>query len=175
MMEANNLTALQCAAAAKEWEQVEAEIGRLVEAAGPQKLEFLISLLNQSAPAIRNGAALWLRDLADNRALVPLLAAIRNPITLNANGTMVWALHTLDCRHYLVELFEIIFYQGYEAKVMGMMVLDEQEFEFSFDDLHNIKRQWDACQAQPALCPNFYEQRESIQDFVDGFMAYFGE
>ncbi|WP_426492721.1 HEAT repeat domain-containing protein [Hymenobacter sp. 102] len=162
-------------ATSDDWQKANAACNQLANLPGNQGFDALLSLLSDTNPRARNAAALALRGRADNRAIEPLLAAIRTPNTRGYNGTLVYALQTLDCRHHLKELFEILFYQGYEAKQMAMQVLEEQEFEFTTEDLLSIQRQWNACKAQPELCYRFEENHENIDYFVEGFMAYLTE
>jgi len=104
----------------------------------------LINLLESENPSTRNTSALKLRVLKDNRAIEPLLKAIFKVENKEDNGTLVYALQTLDCKHKLVELFKVLFYQGYEAKVMAHQILDEQIFEFTKNDLLEIRKMWKA-------------------------------
>jgi hypothetical protein len=73
---------------------------RLGDAGVAEAVEPLIALLARAAPrpgGARDGAAIGLRELADPRALEPLVTAIRRSTT-NEIGTLVYALQTLDCR-----------------------------------------------------------------------------
>ncbi|RPD47603.1 HEAT repeat domain-containing protein [Hymenobacter sediminis] len=174
-MNADELTVLRQEALSTDWEKAKTACARLCEMPNDEALNVLIDLLEQPTPRTRNLAALALRERADSRAVAPLLMAIRNPGNHSYNGTMVYALQTLDCRHHLKDLFEILFYESYEAKLMAMTVLEEQEFEFTVDDLTSIKHQWDNCKAHPTLCHGFDENHENIEYFVDGFMSYLEE
>jgi hypothetical protein len=158
-----------------DWEKVKDACHQLGEIGGEEVFQFLLELLKLPDSGIRNRAALALRTIADSRAVKPLLDSIRQIANHNYNGTMVYALETLDCGDCLKELFQILFYESYEAKVSAMAILDEQIFEFTSDDLNAIQSMWDTCKANPALCPDFEGSREEIEHFVEGFMAYLSD
>ncbi|MCR5887311.1 HEAT repeat domain-containing protein [Hymenobacter sp. J193] len=116
---------------------------------GEEMFQFLLQLLETDKPLLRNSAASSLRDLADQRAVQPLLAAIQKPANHGRNGTLVYALATHDCRHLLKDLCLIVFYQGYEAKHMALDILEEQEFVYSEEDVKEIRRLWEQVRQKP--------------------------
>jgi hypothetical protein len=92
----------------------------------------------------------------------------------NNNGTMVFALESLDCSQKLKEIFKILFFETYESKISAYAILSDQPFDFTKEDLIEIKQMWGYCKQHPEKCP-FYddiETREMMQDAVDGFMSY---
>ncbi len=119
---------------------------KLGELGGDEVIAFLIPILESENAWLRNSAALALRDIGDNRAVEPLFHAIQKPENANNRGTLVYALEELDCSQKLPELFDILFYARYEAKMSAATVLDEQIFEFSAEDLHEIQRKWEDLQ-----------------------------
>ena len=160
-----------------DWKLVKKSAHRLGELGGKDITDFLISLLEQSDSRIRNIAALALEEIRDERALEPLLKSINKKENFNFNGTMVFALESLDCSKHLVEIFEILFYQTYESKMSAMSILDNQFFEFTKNDLINIEKMWKACLLNPEKCPEFEndEVKLEIQNSVDSFMKYLEE
>lgn len=160
-----------------DWELVKKSAQRLGELGGKEITDFLISLLEKSNLGIRNRAALALEEIRDDRAIEPLLKSINKKENFNFNGTMVFALESLDCSKHLTEIFEILFYQTYESKMGAMSILDTQIFEFTKDDLINIENMWKDCLLNPIKCPEIenHEVRLEIQDLVDGFMKYLEE
>ena len=150
---------------------------QLVAIGGEEIIDYFISLLQSDNPSLRNCVALGLRDLKANRAIEPLLAAISKPENLNYNGTMVYALQTMDCKDKLVEIFKILFYQGWEAKQMASMILNEQIFEFSRQDLFEIHRMWKNCKQHPETCPCFDHEktRRLMEANYEGFISYLKE
>ncbi len=82
----------------------------------------LIRLLElTSSTRIRNGAAIGLRELADPRALDPLVRQIRTPE--NATGTIIWALETLNARSAVIDLARFVCEGEYEAAWMSMVAM----------------------------------------------------
>jgi HEAT repeat protein len=175
MTEREEIEVLKRTALSEDWEAAIKAGERLGEIRGENVFQFLISLLASKRSEIRNLAALRLRDLKDSRAVEPLLMAINKKENFNYNGTMAYALETLDCSQKLKELFELLFYQDYEVKVSAMNVLNRQIFEFDKDDLVEIKTMWEDCKVNHEKCPEFEGCKDDIQDFVDYFMTYLEE
>ena len=96
--------------------------------AGEPEFGQLVSLLGSSDGAVRNGAALRLRDLQDNRAVEPLFQAIHVAANINNRGTLVYALQTLDCSEHFTDLFQLALHGNYEDQCMALIILEEQEF-----------------------------------------------
>ena len=137
-------------------------------------LFFLIDLLESEKPGIRNLAALSLREIGDNRAIPSLLRSIFKPENKSYNGTLVYALQTLDCTHLLVDIFKILFYESFEAKMGAYAILNEQEFEFSSANLMEIRRMWKECSSAPSAENGFKDPdtKAIIKDAYEGFMEY---
>ncbi|MBP7283744.1 MAG: HEAT repeat domain-containing protein [Leptospiraceae bacterium] len=132
----------------------------------------LISLLSSKNPLTRNEAALALKDRQENSALEPLLAAIFKKENHGYNGTMVYALESLDCSKKLKEIFQILFYETFESKMSAYSILTNQEFEFTKQDLLEIQQIWDDCKLHPEKCPNYDEEetRAMMEDMVTSFI-----
>jgi len=139
-----------------------------------RKVDSLISQLNNNDPSIRNNAALQLADLGANQVVNALLDAILKVDNFGNNGTLVYALQKLDCSQKLVEVFAILFYQDYEAKLMAHQLLDQQVFEFSKEDLLTIQAMWHDCIKHPEKCPDFgtVAVRDMIEHDVAGYLSY---
>ena len=116
---------------------------------GEEVFQFYVHLLNSEKPFLRNGAASGLMQLADPRAVPFLLEAIRNPANYGRNGTLVYALSAFDCHHLFRELWLIILYQGYEAKLMALNILDEQSVTWLHEDADEVRRHWLQVRQQP--------------------------
>jgi hypothetical protein len=127
------------------------------EGRGDIGFDILINSLESEDVGLRNRVALALRKKKDNGAVDPLLKAILSPENRDYNGTMVYALQTLNCQYKLVELFQILFYESYESKMMAYMILEEQIFEFSQADLFEIQKMWQDCLQQPKKINGFEE------------------
>jgi len=134
--------------------------------------EHLIKLIESEDPIVRNAAALKLKDLKDDRAIVPLLNSIFK--NRNFNGTMVYALESLNCEEHFINIFKILFHEGYEAKIAANSILNEQVFEFTQEDLFCIQSMWKDCILNPKEYEGFgnKETRSMMEDNYDGFMKY---
>ena len=155
-----------------DWETRMAASDFLSENGTPEVKGFLISLLSSSEQLTRDAAALAIREIGDNNAINPLLTAIFKKENIHNNGTLVYALQTLDCSKKLKELFEILFYHDYEAQVMADMILDKQEFEFTKQDILDIEAEWEGIKIHSEKCPNYGDSKETIQSSIDGFLTY---
>lgn len=145
---------------------------KLDELGGDEVLNFLISVLKSPNALLRNSAALALRDISDNRAAEPLWQEILNPQNRHQRATMVYALEKMDCSQKLPELFDLLFYGSYEARMYAETILEEQDFEFSEADLYTIQSKWDDLQQHPEKCADFDSCKNDIQHFVNGFVSY---
>jgi len=132
----------------KDWEIVSVAAENLAKRGGDIGFDILINSLESEDVGLRNRVALALRKKKDNGAVDPLLKAILSPENRDYNGTMVYALQILNCQYKLVELFQILFYESYESKMMAYMILEEQIFEFSQADLFEIQKMWQDCLQQ---------------------------
>ncbi|WP_019947442.1 HEAT repeat domain-containing protein [Hymenobacter aerophilus] len=112
--------------------------------------QFYLGLLETAQRGWRYRAAMGLMHLGDARAVAPLLRAIQLPETRGCNGTLVYVLTQFDCRHLLKELFQMVFQQGYEAQLMAMMAIEDQDFEYSIEDAAYIQQQWAVAQLAPS-------------------------
>ena len=155
-----------------DWEMVKSSADKLGEIGGDEITDFLISLLKLDNSEIRDRAALALEQIGDNKAVEPLFESIFK--NHNYNGTMVFALESLDCSKHLTDLFKILFSEAYEAKISAMTILNTQIFEFTSQDLMNINKMWEDCKLHPEKCPEIENEkvRKEMQESVDGFMEY---
>lgn len=156
-----------------DWDSVCEASGELGEIDGDDVIDFLIPLLERdhSGYGIRERAALALRDTGDDRALAPLLNSIFKKENQGQNGTMVYALQTMDCSNHIRKIFDLLFHGNYEAYCGVLMILDEQEFIYSNEDISEIKAMWGDCLKSPEECPDFDEElkRREIKTLLDKF------
>lgn len=141
---------------------------------GGNNPQFYILLLelDNTYNLVRNHAALCLADIGDSIAVQPLLKAILKKENIHYNGTLVYALKSLDCSRYILQLFQILMYHGYEAKMSACHILSEQEFKFTQQDILEIKSMWKDLLLHPKKCPAFDDSRLMIEDAVEGYMSY---
>lgn len=161
-----------------DWDNLKVALERLIEIKGEEYVfDFLISLISNTDPKIRNNAALAIEELKIEKALEPLLESIFKEENKNYNGTLVFALSSLDCSQNLKDIFRILFSYAYEAKMSAISILDEQSFEFTKQDLLEIKAMWENCKLNPETCIEFNNPkvRKEMQSCVDSFLFYLEE
>ena len=170
-----DLTTLKMEFVSSNWAIAEPALDSLVSIGGDEVLDFFISFLDEKDVLLRNRACIGLHDLADSRAVEPLMKAILKKENENSRGTMVYALDDLDCTHLLPQLFDLLFYGNAEVKMGVTSVLDRQIFEFDSEDLYTISAKWKDLKLHPEKCPDYDESKQEIEHFVDGFLAYLKE
>ena len=92
-------------------------------------VDSLIRLLASHDPAIRNDAALELRELGDAAAVGPLLTAAEKPANANDRGTLIYALQTLDCSSHFARLFDLALTGSYEVQCHALSILENQRMQ----------------------------------------------
>lgn len=174
MVESSDIEQLKKDLFSDDWKLMQASSEQLRDIGGEEVFHFFIDCLDlgNSRNRTRNIAALRLKEIGDNRALEPLLAAILKKENINYNGTLVYALSGLDCTHKLCELFEMLFYHGYEAKLGAYNIISEQIFEFTRQDILSIASEWEDLKKTPERCPAFNDAKALIEDCVQGFLPY---
>ena len=103
----------------------------LVARGGTDVVDSVIPLLRSTVVRVRYWAAHVLREIGDDRAVEPLVKAISVPENRNYSGSLVYALQTLDCRHYFLFLFDLAIEGDVEVRCLVLMILEEQEFELT--------------------------------------------
>lgn len=160
-----------------DWEKVVKAADRLGEIGGEDVFQFLISMLDSDDSGVRNRAALALAEIKDDRALEPLFNAIFKNGNRNYNGTLVFALESLNCKDWLVKLFDILFYESYEAKISAAAILDDQEFEFSKADLLSIKEKYEDLKRHPEKFTYKFDEeaKDWVEEFVNAYLSYLSQ
>ncbi|GAB3228638.1 hypothetical protein J0A67_13960 [Algoriphagus aestuariicola] len=148
-----------------------------------ESIDYLLGLLDHPNSAIRDAVALTFRRNRFNDAVDPLLNSIKKKENKGCNGTMAYALETLDCSLRLKDLFDILFDDNsYETRCHILRILDEQIFEFTEEDLLEIEFKWyklrdswnDFNKIDEQNPRDFDLDRDLIQCFVDGYLVYLG-
>jgi HEAT repeat protein len=174
----NEIAILKEKIISNDWNTSKISFEKLIVLKGEEYVfDFLISLLNSNDPKIRNNVALAIEDLKIQRALEPLLESIFKEENKDYNGTLVFALASLDCSQKIKEIFKILFNYAYEAKMSAISILDEQIFEFTKQDLLEIELMWGNCKLNPETCIEFnnLKVRKEMQSCVDSFLIYLEE
>ena len=131
----------------------EAASKALVASKDASVVDHLIELLKSRQHYIQNRAAGALRDIGDDRAIEPLIAAIKLPTNQGYNGSFIYALQTLDCKHLFSFLFDLVIEGDYEVRCMSLMILEEQEFEVTPTDFTEAKNKLDTYMSRKDLRP----------------------
>lgn len=165
-----------------DWGSIKNASNNIFRIGRQENYEYLLSLLDQKNPLIRNAVALTCRDNKFDLAIESLLKAIKKPENLRTRGTLVYALEKLNCSQKLVELFDILFtgINNWEVQTSILTILEEQIFDFSEEDLLKIKAQWEVLKPNWNSLQNINKNdlkeidihEDLIQEFVDGFLDY---
>ncbi len=141
----------------------------LANIGGDIAFDFFISLLGMDIEDLRNVAALALLDIGDDKAVESLIVAILKKENIKRNGTMVYALQHLDCRNKFKEMFEILFYHGYEARVHAYQILTDQEMNATASDISDIVSQWEYIKSHPREYGDVTERQKMIEDVLSEY------
>ncbi|MBB4081145.1 hypothetical protein GGR28_003793 [Lewinella aquimaris] len=143
----------------------------LAQTGGEEIIRYLIQLLKSSSPSTRNASGLALRELKAQKALNPLLEAIFKSANYNYNGTLVYALQGLDCSTKLLEIFKILFFHSFEAKMGAYTILEEQSFKMTREDSRQLNSMWKELTGAPEKYPEFEnpETRSMIRRMYEKF------
>ena len=155
----------------KDWVNDLVEASQLNSADKNRSIDLIISKLDSNDTSIRYIASHLILTFKIEKAKNKLIERILAKETFNSNGTMTYALYHLNCKSNLADVFRILATQSYESKMHAYAILSEQEFEFSKDDLSEIKSIWNKTKSQELEKETF----EMIADAYNGFMAYINE
>lgn len=89
------------------------------------KFELLTIFRNTKSPLIRNQLAFMFSDMHFNEAIPYILKKINQKNLYNQNGSLVYALTTLDTRKYFKTFIKIICEQGYEARLHAFEIVEK--------------------------------------------------
>ncbi len=94
-------------------------------------LNFFIDNLKHEDRKVQFGAASALRYIADKRAIMPLLEAIKKTSNKGYVGSFVYALQKHDCKSLFIPLIEITLNSTYEGQSHALEILSRQKFDVS--------------------------------------------
>lgn len=92
-------------------------------------------LLKNKDAQIRNAAALILREMRNDKAVEPLMKAIKNSRDRNNIGTLVYALEVLDCSKWLLALIDLVLHGNYEVQNHALAIIAKQSFKAGPKDI----------------------------------------
>jgi HEAT repeats len=122
----------------------------------------LIEMLQKTLePAIRNAAAVGLRELGDERALHPIISLINDPKTESNRGTLIYALEGFNCRHLLPFLVELVITGNFEVSHQAFSVIESIDVEIDSETLNTCVKK-----IKNALLEND-EKADLLEDLID--------
>lgn len=103
-----------------------------VRTADPEgRLESLtVPLLQRSNRSVRNAAAIALADLQSSKAPAAITAAIANPATKGARGSLLYALAELNASLALAILVDVLIDDSMEAREEAIRALEQGRVRF---------------------------------------------
>ncbi len=102
-------------------------------------IETLLLDLQSLDSAVRNAAALELKEIRDPVAISPLLEAIAKPENVNHRGTLVYALGAFKCLGHLELLVDLVLTGNFEVSWSAFGII--QDFEFTPETTQRLQSQ----------------------------------
>lgn len=78
-------------------------------------------------------------DIADSRAIEPLVQAIEKKSNHNCRGSLIYALSAFDCEGRFLQLFTWALEGGYEASIEALCIIKDQKLKPTEIELKNCK------------------------------------
>ncbi|MDM4768546.1 hypothetical protein [Pelomonas sp. SE-A7] len=128
----------------------------------------LVAALSSPIASERNKAAVALMDIADSRAVQPLIHAIENPDNRNARGTLVYALSAFDCSGRFAQLFGWALEGGFETSNESISILHDQEIIPSEEDLLRSRAALEVAAQKACFDSKLKEELLALLGGVDG-------
>lgn len=141
-----------------------------------KSIDLIINKLNSKNPTIRYIASHMIIEFNIEQAKQKLIDRIRDEDTLDYNGTMTYALSHLSCQNNLKEVFGILATQGYESKCHAYNILSEQTFEFSRNDLEDMRKLLEEVEQNKTKNQIYDDETfNMVKDGYEGFKDYLTE
>jgi hypothetical protein len=157
----------------EEWENDHIENKTLKAEDLTRIVNLVTDKLNSADGRVRYIASHLILTFKFNSAKDKLIQRILDSRTKNENGTMTYALGHLNCENNLVDVFKILATQSYESKCHAYNILCEQEFEFTKNDLLEMKailKQVELYKEENQIYD--METLEMIKDTFEGFEKF---
>jgi len=126
--------------------------------------EELIQDLKSTDPAIRDKAALDLMDIGDDRAMAPIIDAIRVPENVNYRGTLVYALSDYDCIEHLEYLVELCLTSNFEVSSCSFNIIEG--FELTKAIIKRIKSEMLKYNENELRYEHSMDARNALSNFI---------
>ena len=116
-----------------------------------KNIDKFIKKLESNDPLERNEAAVQLMNIGDDRAIKPLLKAIKKVENKNNRGTLIYALSAFDCSELFNFFVKLAFEGNYEVTYESLSILKQQQFKTSTNDISQLKLKIKALKKQKNL------------------------
>ncbi len=123
----------------KDFEQCSSASKQLLKLKNISIVDFFIENLKNRNRKIQMSAASALRKLASDRAIQPLLNAIKNTNNKNYTGSFVYALQTHNYQDLLIAIVKIALNGTYEAQNHALQMLADGKFQTDSDEIEQAK------------------------------------
>ena len=127
-------------------------------------IEELIQDLKSKDSGVRDNAALALMDIGDDKAIEPIIEAIRVPENVNHRGTLVYALSDYDCIEHLEYLVELCLTGNFEVSSGAFNIIEE--FEPSQVTIRRIKAHMAKYNEKELPYEHSFEAHKALSDFI---------
>lgn len=128
----------------------------------------LVAVLSSPVASERNAAAIALMDMADMRAVQPLIQALDNLDNRNARGTLVYALSAFDCSGRFEQLFRWALEGGYEASSEALSIIHDQEIRPTEEDLMRSRAALEVAVQDASFDSSLREELQALVGEIDG-------
>lgn len=144
-----------------------AAIDALAEIGGEEVFDFVIPYVNDPNEWLRMNAGMVLQDVVDQRALEPLVRAIKNPEFVANKGTLVFALAELDCSDLFILLVELALSNNFEVQSHALSILDEQTFNVTLGDVVVAEKMMADYGLGPDKGQDYEVLLENLEDIIE--------
>ncbi|MFF2755291.1 HEAT repeat domain-containing protein [Psychrobacillus sp. NPDC058041] len=108
----------------------------IVEELGSKKIVEAVHLLihhvlTTKNAKLRNSIAIALADIGSNEAIEPLISLLKNPNTIGARGTILYALESFPCTEYIELFAELLGEDSFEVSRQAFILIDSHSENIS--------------------------------------------
>lgn len=101
----------------------------LIEELGNNKdkdtAQFLIKhFKDTNSHVIRNAIAIALADIGSDLAIEPIVCMLKDPKTVGARGTLLYALESFNCSLHFDNIIDLLFEDNYEVSRQTLLLLE---------------------------------------------------
>ncbi|MBF0331364.1 MAG: HEAT repeat domain-containing protein [Candidatus Omnitrophica bacterium] len=145
----------------------EQALKRLARIKEDSVVNFFINNLKNADRRIQMSSAFALRIIANNRAIKPLLAAIKNPSNKQYTGSFVYALQTHNCKDLVIPILKIALNNNYENQTHALQILAKQRFKASQKEILQARKLIRRYINSENKCPDYAILIEELTGYID--------